>query len=445
MSIITTLPTIGQRVTANRVPGLPQYDGKTAIVTEISGTIIRGEFQSVSKPDDTENLAFTDWSPAFPAIGDKLRAVCIPHVTHDGSNSTQPALNNWNIESLEFEVVAVRENDAPPRVYGNFTANRRNSDRKVNERWYVTEWEPIAAANEEPITFDTKERMIGKMIRVRYSGSPDVTIGSVHKVTSVFRHPERNNEPKIDGITVGVTITGRGDYWVQAYEIVEEPEEPEYKPTVGEYVRITGWLTDTGIITGDTFGTITAVTGDIWEARGVLGGRYISGPGYVFPAERPAAVPTDPQPFLETDVVEEPMVPKRELDRANERVAEYAKRATDWEHDFNHYANEVMQEAIERDWCEEYERVMGRVEGGLLIGSIPERRKPRVQVYRRVRGTVYTDVQVWVDEDNQYTTDTDEMYADQDDEDCVGDEWASDVINDEIMNNGLDDIEVETR
>jgi hypothetical protein len=76
---------------------------------------------------------------------------------------------------------------------------------------------------------------------------------------------------------------------------------------------------------------------------------------------------------VETDVVEEPMVPRRELDRANQRVTEYADRASKWERDFNTYALAVMEEAIERDWCSEYERVMRRIEVDLEIGTIPER------------------------------------------------------------------------
>ena len=63
----------------------------------------------------------------------------------------------------------------------------------------------------------------------------------------------------------------------------------------------------------------------------------------------------------------------RELARANERVEELRNRAGKWERDFMRYAERVMQEAIDRDWCSEYERVVDDIRGNLEIATIPDR------------------------------------------------------------------------
>jgi hypothetical protein len=501
----------------------------------------------------------------MPKVGDRLRAVCIPHVTHDGDTATSPAQDRYILTTLEFTVARISE--PLNRVYGEFTYHRRGADpsRTYNEHWYVTEWEPIdtlpnigdkvyplpdadgswlsipdyyhdkvgtvvtasesasgvttisaefqshtkpddtinwtfhnwkPAPADEPITFETRERLIGRRIKAIHANS-SVNIGQEYTVTGTFYQREGRYDQKIDGITLNVGPNGdESSYWVQAYEVLPDEKTPTpppfregetlivhsrsdvydgrevtyinvdggagrhavrldgetlyfyerhlkrpdaYVPAVGDRVRFTGCLNEDGIEDGfEREGTITAVTGNIWEIDGILGGKYVSGPGYVFPFPVEAEIVPAPRQE-EIDRL------TRELEQARENNRILMKSVEDWTHDFDLYAGEVMNEAVQRDWCEEYERVIGRIESNLLVGSIPERTKPRVQVYRRIRGTVYTDVRVWVDEDNQYTTDTDEIYAEKDDEEAVGDDWAADNIQNEVDNNGFDDIEVETR
>lgn len=64
---------------------------------------------------------------------------------------------------------------------------------------------------------------------------------------------------------------------------------------------------------------------------------------------------------------------RRELARANERVEELQSRACKWERDFNCYAERILQEAIDRDWCSQYEEVMDDIRSNLEIATLPER------------------------------------------------------------------------
>jgi hypothetical protein len=206
-------------------------------------------------------------------------------------------------------------------------------------------------------------------------------------------------------------------------------------PPEGALIKVTGHLGADGIIDGyELKGRMVRADKDLWTVWTRHYGEVVSGPGYVtMDAPNPPVEPGDrvvcvtisaidrcigkegvvesvasydgedylsvkfddfehegrtyrnevwnvvgwdkvtPNLVVETDVVEEPMVPRRELDRANQRVTEYADRASKWERDFNTYALAVMEEAIERDWCSEYERVMRRIEVDLEIGTIPER------------------------------------------------------------------------
>lgn len=62
------VPAVGDRVRAISVPGAPGYDGHVCTITDvdpnITGFVLRGEFTSMQKPDDTTNLSFTEWEPA---------------------------------------------------------------------------------------------------------------------------------------------------------------------------------------------------------------------------------------------------------------------------------------------------------------------------------------------------------------------------------------------
>lgn len=62
------VPKIGDKVRATAGLGDSHYYGKTCTVTQVVpnevGVIVRGEFQSLQKPDDTILLGFSEWEPA---------------------------------------------------------------------------------------------------------------------------------------------------------------------------------------------------------------------------------------------------------------------------------------------------------------------------------------------------------------------------------------------
>ena len=60
---------------------------------------------------------------------------------------------------------------------------------------------------------------------------------------------------------------------------------------------------------------------------------------------------------------------KQELDQANK----FRIRAEKWERDFMRYSERIMQEANDRDWCSEYDRIMNEIKDDLEIADIPER------------------------------------------------------------------------
>lgn len=97
---------------------------------------------------------------------------------------------------------------------------------------------------DEEVTFDTRERMIGKTIRVLYAGYYPELTGQTHVVTSTFGRREPGNSrdwTKVDDITVGITAEGLNNLWVQSYEVVdtEAPAEEPVGPKeweVGDFV-----------------------------------------------------------------------------------------------------------------------------------------------------------------------------------------------------------------
>lgn len=223
------------------------------------------------------------------------------------------------------------------------------------------------------------------------------TYGGRNDGSWVIREWERI-DPTIGDTVTAVDVPGREDYngktakvtdiqsdgcILGEFQSIQKPDDTEmfgfyewkpieYVPLVGETVRMTGYLAIDGIrTTNGWFGTVTEVNNGVWTVT-VEGTNYPSGPGYVFPITDGQTL-TVSNAVVETDVVEEPMVPKRELDRANERVEEYAARAGKWERDFSRYATRILQEAVDRGWCEQYEGVMRDIQDDLEIAEIPER------------------------------------------------------------------------
>lgn len=343
MSTTTALPAVGQRVVAVNVPGAEAFNGKRCTLTSVSEHgILRAEFQSPQKPDDTVSLTFSDWAPVF-AVGDTVRVVTDQYGDE----------RKGKIGTVEQD----DESILPYWVTGLYP------DRPERGLW-----------------------MTGDQI-----------------------------EAVSDGQTLTVSVTA---------------------PPEGALVKVTGHLGADGIIDGyERKGRMVRADKDLWTVWTRVGGEVVSGPGYVtMDAPNPPVEPGDRvvcltisaidrcigkegvvesvcaydgeqylsvrfDPFMhedrmyrdevwnvvgwdkvaplvvETDVVYEASVPKRELDRANERVAEYAERAAKWERDFNTYAERIKQEAIDRGWCSNYEDVMESIKGELEVAEIPDRER----------------------------------------------------------------------
>jgi hypothetical protein len=144
------------------------------------------------------------------------------------------------------------------------------------------------------------------------------------------------------------------------------PNLAEWVPTVGDRVNVTGYLSDDGIVdVAAQPGLVTRVDDGVWSVHVAAIGHIVSGPGYVMPLDGHTMTVSSDDGRVATL--------ERELARANERVEEYGARAAKWERDFNRYAERVMQEAIDRDWCSEYERVVDSIRYDLEIAEIPDR------------------------------------------------------------------------
>lgn len=64
-TLTAPLPNIGDKVVAYGIPLYERYEGRVATVTAVNAEslAVHGEFQSIEKPDDSINLAFTRWEP----------------------------------------------------------------------------------------------------------------------------------------------------------------------------------------------------------------------------------------------------------------------------------------------------------------------------------------------------------------------------------------------
>ena len=102
------------------------------------------------------------------------------------------------------------------------------------------------------ITFDTRDRLIGRRIRA-ISGNSGVSNGSEYTVTGVYNFPESAHRNKIDRITVNVSEGGADhNCWVQQYELIEEDTQKQW--AVGDFA-----YTDRGSVHGVIAGVIVTV------------------------------------------------------------------------------------------------------------------------------------------------------------------------------------------
>jgi hypothetical protein len=284
-----------------------------------------------------------------PPVGQQVRITSMPGSRHTGKIGT---VSDAYSPFRDTEISVTIDGEPMPHQ---------------NDCWIVNGWEIVAPnIGDKVIPLNPADVAI-----------PANYHGKVGTVTSITPASGMGDRPCIEAEFQSIqkpddTISWSFNWWKPADGHTLTVSDP-YRPAVGDRVWLTGYLTDDGITDGVNYpATVQSMDGDVWMVHTAALGHVATGPGYV-DAVDPKNNPRTLEEVMATDVVEEPMVPRRELDRANERVAEYAERAAKWERDFNRYANAVMKEAIERDWCSEYERVMSSISGDLEIGTIPER------------------------------------------------------------------------
>lgn len=322
-------------------------------------------------------------------------------------------------------VVSANMNGTLMNVVAEFQSHQKPDD---SIRWHFQNWKP---ADDEPITFATRQRMIGKTIKVIYSGSSAVKVGEIHTVTDVFDYPEGHNGPTVADITVGVTVDGRERQWVQAYEVIEDGQTLTVSnvPAVGDYVRMTARLNAFGIEHGEWYGTVSKIDGSLILVN-VDGLDHATGPESVEAAEKPEEV----KPSEETGIITDLQQQVQRLTQARDTALQQARM---WAQDFTTYADAILQEANDRNWCDEYDSVMERIQSRLQIAEIPDREE-EFEVEVEVTGSVSTTTTVTVMARSQ--DDADEMVSN----DINNYVDADEVLRDHIRWNGFDSTEVDT-
>lgn len=102
----------------------------------------------------------------------------------------------------------------------------------------------------------------------------------------------------------------------------------------------------------------------------------------------------------------------------------------------------LIQEAEERGWCDEFDKIIDEVNESLPgVFELPTRRKPRRKVRVSISTTVTTYEDVYVEEGCDDEDDPDNWYEDDESEYALGHDWAHDKLMDEINYNGFDDVE----
>ena len=343
MSTTTALPAVGQRVVAVKVPGAEAFNGKRCEITSVSDHgILRAEFQSPQKPDDSISLTFTEWAPVF-AVGDTVRIT-----TDDYGVQRKGKIGTVTIDD---------ETILPFYVTGYDT------ERPTQGLWMRGD-QIEHVKDGQTLTVSTTVPPEGALIKVTGHLGADGIIDGYELKGRMVRADK-------DLWTVwtrrfGEVVSGPGYVTMDAPNPPVEPGDRIVCLTISAIDRCIG-----------KEGVIESVSN--YDGEQYLSVRFdtFEHEGRTYADEVWNVVGWDRAPNLvvETDVVEEPMVSRRELDRANQRVEEYAERAAKWERDFNTYAERIKQEAIDRGWCSNYEDVMESIKTELEVAEIPDRER----------------------------------------------------------------------
>jgi hypothetical protein len=378
--------------------GTPNHEGRSTL---------RAEFKSRQKPDDTIEWSFYDWRPA-PGEGDTVI------VSQTGPTNLQGKIGTVKINDrseIPYYVTGVYDDDAESGMW--FYAHQ--IEVVLDGSTLTTSYTPAVG---DYVRFTAILDAAGIVDSHVGSG---VVIEASGGVYTVQTGRERAVVTGTGCIFPDTTIVRRMGEKVTMWS--QDPTVPS--SLIGKEGVITGWYEalNSPLV---TFPRDAQQYGNVFPGSWVVGEQYLT--------ETPAA---PVEPAILTDLQAQIDRLERDLTAARENNRILMTSVEDWTHDFDAYAEEVRDEAVQREWCSEYEGVMDRIRTRLRVATIPERVK-LVEKRVRIRGEVYRDVTVWVPEGDD-ASDSDNWYESDDVDDKCSEEFMTQQIESEFENNGWDE------
>jgi len=118
----TLLPAVGDRIRAYDIPGASAYNGHECVVTKAEDGIITGEFQSITKPDDSIGLSFINWNP-----------VTLPNTTVGRAEIYVPA--DASVDTLRGIIETLSNDLHEERVQSEGRRQRNNELSEALNEW----------------------------------------------------------------------------------------------------------------------------------------------------------------------------------------------------------------------------------------------------------------------------------------------------------------------
>ena len=118
----TLLPAVGDRIRAYDIPGASAYNGHECVVTKAEDGIITGEFQSITKPDDSIGLSFINWNP-----------VTLPNTTVGRAEIYVPA--DASVDTLRGIIETLSNDLHEERVQSQARRQRNNELSEALNDW----------------------------------------------------------------------------------------------------------------------------------------------------------------------------------------------------------------------------------------------------------------------------------------------------------------------
>ena len=298
----------------------------------------------------------------------------------------------------------------------------------------------------DSITFNTRHLLVGRWVKVIESGY--ATPGHYYMVVDTFAYPEGlDSDTKIDGITVAVLGNNGSQTWVQQYTLIPTvgdvvkaitvPGRPEYDGhtcTVAEVGTMVNGLSGAPTLYGE-FQSIQKP--DDTERFGFFDWEYLKD-GATLTVSTPEERDLIHQQQVNAELEDKVRNLTEERDRLQIRLNQMTSNRDNWQADFTTYAERIMQEAIDRGWCDTYESVISDIQSRLIVAVIPQREE-EFEVEIEITGSVSFTHSVMVTARSQ--EDAEEMFNESP-SDYVD---VEEVLTDHVRYNSWDDTSAEAR